>query len=242
MPSDLEVKIVKEKVLIVDDEKSIVDVLSYALIKEGFCIEKAYDGRDALHKINSFKPDILILDIMLPELNGFDICRKISFENMGILMLTAKNDIVDKVLGLELGADDYLTKPFDIREVIARVNSLARRFRKTSTQNDNREMIVIDGLIINCSERIVSIEGSNIDFTAKEFELLKLLLSSPKRIYTREDLLSIIWNMEYFGGTRTVDTHIQKIRKKLGEKYQSLIFTVHGIGYKGVVNLNESGN
>ena len=231
-----------EKVLIVDDEKSIVDVLSYALDKEGFCVEKAYDGLDALEKIKSFNPQILILDLMLPALNGYDICKKLNSDNICILMLSAKNDIVDKVLGLELGADDYITKPFDIREVIARVKSLSRRYRKISSQSNPADIIQIDHMVLDSKQRTVVINNVEIDFAAKEFDLLMLFLSNPKQVFTRDRLLDMIWDMEYFGGTRTVDTHIQRIRKKLGEKYQNLIVTVHGIGYKGVIEQDESRN
>ncbi len=226
-----------EKVLIVDDEKSIVDVLSYALDKEGFCVEKSYDGLDAVNKIESFKPQILILDIMLPSLSGYDICRKLDNKNIYVLMLTAKNDIVDKVLGLELGADDYITKPFDIREVIARVKSLSRRFKKAFAPTDTDGIIQIDEFLLNSIQRTVTVGNHEIEFAAKEFELLKLLISNPKKVFTREQLLNIIWETDYFGGTRTVDTHIQRVRKKLGNKYQNLIATVHGVGYKGVTNV-----
>lgn len=223
-----------EKVLLVDDEESILNVLSYALKKEGFCTEKAYDGREALDKVKSFNPDILILDLMLPVISGYDVCKKLNGKNIGIIMLTAKDDIVDKLLGLELGADDYLTKPFDIREIIARVKSLSRRFKKLSLKEENNNIIVIDDLIINPVQHTVTIKGIELDFTLKEFELLYLLQSNANIAYSRDQLLNIIWDMDYIGGTRTVDTHIQRIRKKLGEKYQNLIVTVHGLGYKGV--------
>lgn len=227
-----------EKVLLIDDEESIVSVLSYALKKEGFIIEKAYDGQEALDKIKNFKPDIIILDLMLPVINGYDICKKIESENIGIIMLTAKDDIVDKVIGLELGADDYLTKPFDIREIIARVKALSRRFKKVSSpkddSNSNGNVITIDKLILDAKQHMVTIDGMQIDFALKEFELLYLLLANINIVFSRDQLLNEIWNMDYLGGTRTVDTHIQRIRKKLGVKYQNLIATVHGIGYKGV--------
>lgn len=226
-----------ERVLIVDDEKNIVDVLSYALDKEGFCVEKSYDGLDAVHKIESFKPQILILDIMLPSLSGYDICRRLDNENIYVLMLTAKSDIVDKVIGLELGADDYITKPFDIREVIARVKSLSRRFKKSSAAADTEGVIQIDEFLLDSKQRTVTVETQEIEFAVKEFELLKLLISNPKKVFTREQLLNMIWEMDYFGGTRTVDTHVQRVRKKLGDKYQNLIVTVHGVGYKGVANI-----
>ena len=229
-----------EKILIVDDEKSILDVLTYALKKEGYYIERAYNGQEALDKVKSFNPHIVILDLMLPVINGYDVCKKLESQNIGIIMLTAKNDIVDKVLGLELGADDYLTKPFDIREVIARVKSLSRRFKKTvSEQNDNKT-IDIGTLHINQKQRTVSIKNLQLDFTPMEFDLLYLLLSNPYIVYSRDQLLSTVWDMDYAGGTRTVDTHIQRIRRKLGDDYQNLIQTIHGVGYKGVDELLEN--
>jgi two-component system alkaline phosphatase synthesis response regulator PhoP len=225
-----------EKILIVDDEKNIIDVLTYALRKEEYLVERAYDGQEALEKIKIFKPHIIILDLMIPVINGYDVCRKIESENIGIIMLTAKNDIVDKILGLELGADDYLTKPFDIREVIARVRSLSRRVKKT--RNEKHE-ISINELNINQKQRTIDIKDVKLEFTAMEFDLLYLFLSNPNIAYSRERLLDIVWGMEYFGGTRTVDTHVQRIRKKLGSKYQNLIQTVHGIGYRGVDEIFE---
>jgi len=231
-----------EKVLIVDDEKSIVDVLSYTLRKEGYEVERAYDGKTALEKVCSFEPQIVILDLMLPIMNGYDVCRKLEGKNVGIIMITAKNDIVDKVLGLELGADDYLTKPFDIREVIARVKSLSRRFKKTISENGNVDIINIKEFSLNFKHRIVSIKEKEIDFTVKEFEILYLLLSNPNIAYSRDQLLDLIWGIDYFGGTRTVDTHVQRVRKKLGEEYENLIITVHGIGYKGIGEVNEAWN
>lgn len=231
-----------EKILIVDDEKSILDVLTYALKKEGYLIERAYNGEEALNKVKSFNPNIVILDLMLPIINGYEVCRKLENENIGILMLTAKNDIVDKILGLELGADDYLTKPFDIREVLARVKSLSRRFKKATIEKQNNEVITIEGLNINEKQRSVTINNKLIEFTQTEFDLLYLLLSNPNIAYSREQLLDIVWGLEYIGGTRTVDTHIQRIRRKLGHTYQSLIHTVHGLGYKGVDEILESRN
>ena len=231
-----------EKILVVDDEKGIVDVLSYALKREGFIIEKAFDGQDALNKVKTFNPNIIILDLMLPEINGYDVCKKIENQNIGIIMLTAKNDIVDKILGLELGADDYLTKPFDIREVIARVKSLSRRFKKTTEEKQDNNLICIKDLCINKNQKSVSINDVKIYLTAMEFDLLSLLLSNLNIVYSREQLLDIVWGMDYIGVTRTVDTHIQRLRKKLGDVYQNSIQTVHGMGYKGVEDFFEKTN
>ncbi|MGH4123987.1 MAG: response regulator transcription factor [Clostridium sp.] len=231
-----------EKILVVDDEESILDVLTCALKREGYSVEKAYNGQEALDKVKSFKPHIIILDLMLPVINGYDVCKKLENENIGIIMLTAKNDIVDKIVGLELGADDYLTKPFDLREVLARVKSLARRFKKTTDEKSNDNLINIKDFNINKKQRTVSIRNVKIDFTQMEFDLLYLLLLNPNVVYSRVRLLDIVWDMEYIGGTRTVDTHIQRIRKKLGDIYENLIQTVHGVGYKGVDELFENRN
>jgi two-component system alkaline phosphatase synthesis response regulator PhoP len=232
----------EEKILVVDDEKSIVDILAYALNKEGYTVEKAYDGQEALEKIAVFKPNIIILDLMLPKMNGYDVCRKLENQNIGIIMLTAKSDIVDKILGLELGADDYLAKPFDIREVIARVKSLSRRFKKVTDDKKDNNIIEIKELCINKKQKSVIIGGVKIYLTAMEFELLALLLSNINTVYSREQLLDEIWGVDYVGVSRTVDTHVQRLRKKLGNHYQNLIQTVHGMGYKGVDDFFEGGN
>ncbi|MCJ7690381.1 MAG: response regulator transcription factor [Clostridiaceae bacterium] len=231
-----------EKILVVDDEESILDILTCALKREGYSIEKAYNGQEALDKIKSFKPLIIILDLMLPIMNGYDVCKKLENENIGIIMLTAKNDIVDKIVGLELGADDYLTKPFDLREVLARVKALARRFKKTSDEMNNDNLINIKDFNINKKLRTVSIKNKRLDFTQMEFDLLYLLILNPYVVYSRKRLLDIVWDMEYIGGTRTVDTHVQRVRKKLGDTYEDLIQTVHGVGYKGVDELFENRN
>jgi len=238
----MEVQNLNEKILVVDDEKGILDVLACALKREGYSVEKACDGQEALDKVKSFNPHIIILDLMLPIINGYDVCKKLENENIGIIMLTSKNDIVDKIVGLELGADDYLTKPFDLREVLARVKSLARRFKKNTDEKGNDNLIRIKDFSINKKQRAVSLKNVKIDFTQMEFDLLYLLLLNPDVVYSRARLLDIVWDMEYVGGTRTVDTHIQRIRKKLGDPYENLIQTVHGIGYKGVDELFENRN
>jgi two-component system alkaline phosphatase synthesis response regulator PhoP len=230
-----------EKVLVVDDEHSIANALEFALTKEGYDVKKAYDGEEALSLVDSFKPQVMLLDLMLPKISGYDVCRKLENKGIGIIMLTARNDIIDKVLGLELGADDYLTKPFDIREVTARVRSLVRRLNKNeaATIETAGKAIKIGQLTILPNERSIFIDQEEIIFTAKEFDLIYKLISNTQRVFSREELLNDIWGYEYYGGTRTVDTHVQRIRKKLGEKYQNIIETVHGIGYKGIGELNE---
>lgn len=231
----------KEKVLVVDDEKNIADTLVYALNREGYLVDAAYDGREALEKVKTFKPKVIILDLMIPEVSGYDVCKQIDEDNIGIIMLTAKTDIVDKILGLEFGADDYLTKPFDIREVVARVKSLIRRLNKSLGEKEKDEIINIKDFSLNKSKRLITIKNRKIDFTAMEFDLIYQLLNKIDIPYSRQQLLDIVWGIDYVGVTRTVDTHIQRIRKKLGEEYQGLIQTVHGVGYKGV-NIFENRN
>lgn len=226
-----------KKVLVVDDDFSILSAILYALEREGFTVETAGDGEEALEKVAIFKPHVMILDVMMPKLNGYDVYRKLSQKKPpGVLLLTAKNDIVDKVLGLELGADDYMTKPFDIREVLARVKALYRRKRLSDSfyhdLGDNNEAVIeIGGLIIELYSRTVRMEDEELVLTPKEFDLLVQLASNPEQVYSRNQLLSLLWNTNYNGGNRTIDIHVQRLRKKLG-KWQKLIQTVNGIGYK----------
>lgn len=230
----------EEKILIVDDEIGIVNALSYAFRKEGYIVETANSGQEALGKVASFCPNVLILDIMMPQMSGIEVCRKLYNENdLGIILLTAKSDIVDKILGLELGADDYITKPFDIRELIARVRSILRRLQK-NTDNQQVQKIEIRDLVLIAQHRKVILCGETLEMTPKEFDLLMLLISNPKRVYERDELLNLVWEMEYSGGTRTVDIHVQRLRSKLGETYQELIQTVYGIGYKGIGDIYSS--
>lgn len=231
----------KEKILVVDDEKNIADTLVYALNREGYLVDAAYDGREALERVKIFKPKVIILDLMIPEVSGYDVCKQIDEDNIGVIMLTAKTDIVDKILGLEFGADDYLTKPFDIREVVARVKSLIRRLNKSIGEKEKDEIINIKDFSLNKSKRLITIKNRKIDFTAMEFDLIYQLLNNMDIPYSRQQLLDIVWGIDYVGVTRTVDTHVQRIRKKLGEEYQGLIQTVHGVGYKGV-NIFENRN
>lgn len=225
-----------EKVLIVDDEKSIVDPIAYALKKEGYIVNTAYDGEAALAQYLSFVPDVLILDVMMPKMDGYSVLRKLYDRgNIGIIVLTAKDDIVNKVLGLELGADDYITKPFDMRELLARVKTLLRRTAKhTEDARHNNDIMELQGLKIEFIKRKVIADGNILELTPKEFDLLALLVSNPERVYTREQLLDLIWGVDYIGGTRTVDIHIQRVRKKVGGNYQHILQTVHGVGYKAI--------
>lgn len=217
------------------------DILSYALRREGYTVELAHDGEDALHKIYQFQPQVAILDVMMPKMSGYDICRKMeSQKNIGVILLTAKNDIVDKVLGMELGADDYITKPFDIREVLVRVKSLFRRLEKNHKYTDEVVEYTIHDLSINQKGRKVTVNRTALPFTLKEFDLLFLLVAHIERVFTREELLDLVWGMEYIGGTRTVDIHIRRLRQKLGNPYNTMIETVHGVGYKFTNSLGDN--
>ncbi|MGP0583553.1 response regulator transcription factor [Paenibacillus timonensis] len=223
------------KVLVVDDEAGISGAVSYALRREGYTVETAADGEEALDRVDSFRPEVMVLDVMMPKLSGYEVCRKLEGrpQRPAILLLTVKNDIVDKVLGLELGADDYMTKPFDMRELVARVKALARRGLQTipGTPNEDRELVRLGELTIHLLNRTVYADGTLIDLTPKEFDLLALLAEHPGRVYSREALLEQVWDMDFAGGTRTVDMHVQRLRKKLGQR-NDVIQTVYGIGYK----------
>ena len=225
-----------EKVLVVDDETSINELIKLDLEFEGYVVESAYDGLEALEKVESFNPDLIVLDVMLPKMNGFDVCKEVNRErSIPVILLTAKTDVIDKVLGLELGADDYLTKPFDNRELLARVKALLRRAKNGSSQPvPSKDTSIINHEIrIIPEERRVLINETDVRMTPKEFDLLYLLISSPENVFTREDLLEKVWGYDYYGDTRTVDMHIQRIRKKI-EKHtdNNYIQTVFGVGYK----------
>ncbi|MCD9023993.1 response regulator transcription factor [Cohnella silvisoli] len=220
-----------KRILIADDEPGIANPISYAFRREGYDVETVYDGQAALDKARSFKPHVMVLDVMMPKLTGYEVCRKLdNRSDMGIILLTVKNDIVDKIVGLEMGADDYMTKPFDLRELIARVKALLRRLEKKDTET--AETIVAGKLTVHVKLRSVLVDGVPVDLTPKEFDLLVLLLYHPERVYTRDELLDAVWGMEYAAGTRTVDIHMQRLRKKLGEPGQQLLQTVFGVGYK----------
>lgn len=221
-----------QKILVIDDEKNIADAMAYALRREGFTVEAAYNGEKALKKFDLFKPDAMILDVMLPGIDGYEVLRKLENKGpVGIIMLTAKEDIVNKVLGLELGADNYITKPFDMRELLARLKSLLRRLQMKAGEQAQTE-IRIKGLMVNLQQRKAVSSEKLLDLTPKEFDLLALLIANPERVYSRDQLLDAIWGMEYIGGTRTVDIHIQRVRKKLGPGFDDILQTVHGVGYK----------
>ncbi|QUH28473.1 response regulator transcription factor [Vallitalea guaymasensis] len=223
------------KILVADDEENITNAIAYALEREDYQVYKAYDGKEALDIIRKEQPDILILDIMMPEYNGYDVCKNIeNTSQMGIIMLTAKSTLVDKILGLELGADDYITKPFEMQELLARVRSLQRRINKNddvSKELIDDNILEINGIKVNVLERVAYVDNKQIDLKAREFDLLVFLMKNVKITFTRDIILDRVWDMDYYGGTRTVDIHIQRIRKQLG-KYSSLIKTIPKVGYK----------
>jgi len=228
---------VYNKILVVDDEVRITDAIAYALKREGFNVEVASDGEIALKKIENFHPMILILDIMMPKFNGYEVIKRIENRGIiGIIMLTAKSDIVDKVLGLELGADDFIIKPFDMRELTARVNSLVRRLEKIAVKED----LVLGNLKITISERKALIRDKSLDLTPKEFDLLVVLVSHTERVYSRDELLDLVWGKEYIGSTRTVDIHMRRLRQKLGIPYDDMLQTVHGVGYRATSGLHAN--
>ncbi len=227
-----------KKILIVDDEKTIVDILKFNLEKEGFHTIEAYDGEDGIAKAISEQPDLILLDLMLPKMDGFEVCRKIR-EKMStpILMLTAREEEVDKVLGLELGADDYITKPFSVREVMARIRANLRRTglepKAESEDGSEHNIIRSKELTINCDRYEVRKNGKIIDLTLREFELLKFLATQPERIFTRENLLEKVWGYEYYGDVRTVDVTVRRLREKIEDQpsVPTYIITKRGVGY-----------
>lgn len=214
-----------DKVLVADDEENIVNLLKYALLKEGYDVETAYDGYEASEKIRSFHPDVILLDIMMPNRDGYQVCREFCGK-YPIIMLTAKSDIVDKVAGMELGADDYITKPFDIREVIIRIKALLRR----KSSSVPLEISIGDMSIIKDQRRVL-LYGKEVDLTPMEYSLLCLMAENINRVFTREELLDRIWGYEYIADTRSVDIQIQRLRKKL-LPWSDRIKTIYGSGYK----------
>ena len=223
----------KQKILIADDDTNIVELISLYLTKEGYETKKAYNGREALKHLQSFAPNLMILDIMMPEMDGYAVCREVrKMSSIPIIMLTAKGETFDKVLGLELGADDYMVKPFDTKELVARVTAVLRR---TESKESNNKRLIFPGLTINLSNYSVTFQEQDIEMPPKELELLYFLASHPNQVFTREQLLNQIWGYEYYGDTRTVDVHIKRIREKLdqGEEESGWsIKTVWGVGYK----------
>ena len=227
----------KQKILIVDDDNNIAELISLYLTKECFECRIVNDGEAALRAFSDFAPDLILLDLMLPGMDGYQVCRTIiQTSQTPIIMLSAKGEVFDKVLGLELGADDYMIKPFDTKELVARVKAVLRRFKPqipaVNTANENNKYVEYPGLTISLSNYSVTYNGKSIDMPPKELELLYFLASSPNQVFTREQLLDHIWGYEYIGDTRTVDVHIKRLREKIKDHDKWSISTVWGIGYK----------
>ena len=225
-----------EKILVVDDDKNICELLRLYLVKEGYSVTIANDGKAALAEFEKLHPDLVLLDVMMPVMDGWEVCRKIrAKDNTPIIMLTAKGETYDKVLGLELGADDYIMKPFDPKELVARVRAVLRRYspgRPGAAEKDNTKLVQYDGLEINLTNYSVVCDGRPVEMPPKELELLYCLASSPNQVFTREQLLDRIWGYEYIGDTRTVDVHIKRLREKIKDHPGWKLSTVWGIGYK----------
>ncbi len=221
-----------QKILICDDQPIIHETLGVYLENEGFEHISAYDGVEALSAARSHRPDLILLDLMMPKKTGIEVCREIRTESRTpIIMLTAKGEEIDRILGLELGADDYIVKPFSAREVVARVKAVLRRF--TKAQEEPQKILRFDNLEININNYDVRVNGEKIPFTPKEVEIFQLLASYPGRVFEREQILSKVWGYDYFGDTRAVDTQIKRIRQKLPQEGLNWsIKTVYGVGYK----------
>jgi len=225
----------KQKILIVDDDANIAELVSLYLTKECFETLIVEDGESALEAFESFNPNLILLDLMLPGIDGYQVCREVRAKSQTpIIMLSAKGEIFDKVLGLELGADDYMEKPFDSKELVARVKAVLRRYKPAVTTVDTTKDKCVEypDLVINQTNYSVVYMGSPVDMPPKELELLFFLASSPNHVFTREQLLDQIWGYEYIGDTRTVDVHIKRLREKIKDHESWKISTIWGIGYK----------
>ena len=222
------------KVLVVDDDKLIFKGIKFSLIQDYSVVDCAYDGEEALNMAKNNDYDIILLDIMLPKMNGLEVCQQIrEFSNVPIIMLTAKGDDMDKIMGLEYGADDYITKPFNILEVKARMKAILRRNNKTEKEQANSNVLNIGDMRIDCDSRSLFIRGKEIYLTAKEFDLLELLAFNPNRVYSRDVLLKTVWGADYPGDGRTVDVHIRRLREKIEENSSEpkYVHTKWGVGY-----------
>ena len=227
----------KQKILIVDDDENIAELISLYLTKECFDTMMVYDGEKALIAQETYQPNLILLDLMLPGIDGYQVCREIRAKSaVPIIMLSAKGEVFDKVLGLELGADDYIMKPFDSKELVARVKAVLRRYqaipKAETAREDKGKCVEYPGITINLTNYSVLVDGLRVDMPPKELELLYFLASSPNQVFTREQLLDQIWGYEYIGDTRTVDVHIKRLREKIKDHGSWGISTVWGIGYK----------
>ena len=227
----------KQKILIVDDDENIAELISLYLTKECFDTMMVYDGEKALIAQETYQPNLILLDLMLPGIDGYQVCREIRAKSaVPIITLSAKGEVFDKVLGLELGADDYIMKPFDSKELVARVKAVLRRYQAVpkaeTAREDKGKCVEYPGISINLTNYSVLVDGLRVDMPPKELELLYFLASSPNQVFTREQLLDQIWGYEYIGDTRTVDVHIKRLREKIKDHGSWGISTVWGIGYK----------
>ncbi len=230
----------KQRILIVDDDENIAELISLYLIKECFSTEIAYNGQDALKLVSTYNPQLILLDIMLPDIDGYEVCTEIrKTRQTPIIMLSAKGEVFDKVLGLKLGADDYMIKPFDSNELVARVKAVLRRTAMMPEQTSvalhtdhQGDYVEYDNLLVNMTNYMVIFEGRQIEMPPKELELLYFLASKPNQVFTRDQLLDQLWGYEYIGDSRTVDVHIKRLREKLNDKHNWAISTVWGKGYK----------
>lgn len=228
----------KKRILIVDDDENIAELISLYLIKECFDTEIVLNGEDALKAFKTYQPHLILLDIMLPGMDGYDVCREIRKDsNVPIIMLSAKGEVFDKVLGLKIGADDYMVKPFDSNELVARVQAILRRViqsdvKQSMPEETQGDVVNYDGLTVNLTSYTVIYNGKQVDMPPKEMELLYFLAKSPNQVFTREQLLDKIWGYDYIGDTRTVDVHVKRVREKIKDGSNWSIATVWGIGYK----------
>ncbi|SFP96233.1 DNA-binding response regulator, OmpR family, contains REC and winged-helix (wHTH) domain [Butyrivibrio proteoclasticus] len=225
----------KQKILIVDDDNNIAELISLYLVKECFETKICNDGESAINTFDTFKPNLILLDLMLPGIDGYQVCREIRTRSQTpIIMLSAKGEVFDKVLGLEMGADDYMEKPFDSKELVARVKAVLRRFKPQvhEVPESNDKVVRYPDLEINMTNYSVNYMGERVDMPPKELELLYFLAASPNHVFTREQLLDQIWGYEYVGDTRTVDVHIKRLREKLSDHENWRLATIWGIGYK----------
>lgn len=223
-----------KKVLVVDDEKLIVKGIRFSLEQDGMEVDCAYDGEEAFEMAKANDYDMILLDIMLPKMDGFEVCQQIrEFSNVPIVMLTAKGDDMDKILGLEYGADDYITKPFNILEVKARIKAIMRRTGNTKPKEESSKMVESGDLRLDCESRRLFILGKEVNVTAKEFDLLELLVTNPNKVYSRENLLNLVWGYEYPGDVRTVDVHVRRLREKIeaNPSEPKYVHTKWGVGY-----------
>ena len=225
----------RQKILIVDDDENIAELVSLYLVKEMYETKIAHDGEEALALFRAEQPEMVLLDIMLPGIDGYEVLKEIRRHSQTpVIMLSAKGEVFDKVLGLELGADDYMEKPFDSKELVARVKAVLRRYNRTPDEpaQDAERKVTLPDLEINITNYTVTHKGARVEMPPKELELLYCLASAPNRVFTRENLLDRIWGYEYAGDTRTVDVHIKRIREKLGDHEKWTITTIWGVGYK----------